>query len=93
MLMLAFLAVLVFALVNGARLMRRLQVAHPSVWSSLGRPTVTLSTGIRPRLALVRFVWSLRFRELADPQLSFTCWAAMAAEPLLAVLFVLLVIA
>ena len=36
MLMYAFLAVLVFALGNGAWMMRRLQVAHPAVWTGLG---------------------------------------------------------
>ena len=89
--MFLFLLVLVFALANGAWMMRRLQKAHPAVWTGLGRPTATLSTGMRPRLALVRHVWSLRFRELKDPPLSLACWAAMTAEPLLVVLFILLV--
>lgn len=89
--MFLFMFVLVFALANGAWMMHRLERAHPAVWVGLSRPTVTLSTGIRPRLALVRFVWLLRFRELKDPLLSLACWAAMTAEPLLAVLFILLV--
>jgi len=92
MLMYAFLAVLVFALGNGAWMMRRLQVAHPAVWTGLGRPTATLSTGLRPRLALVRFVWLQSFRELGDASLSLCCRAAMAAEPLLVVLFGFLVL-
>jgi hypothetical protein len=92
MLIYAFLAVLVFALGNGAWMMRRLQFAHPAVWTGLGRPTATLSTGIRPRLALVRFVWSQGFRELGDASLSLCCRAAMTAEPLLAVLFGFLVL-
>lgn len=90
--MLLFIFVLVFSLANGAWMMRRLQVAHPSIWTGLGRPTATLSTGIRPRLALVRFVWSQRFRELGDAPLSLCCRAAMTAEPLLVVLFGLLVL-
>ncbi len=92
MMMFWFAAVLVFALANGAWMMRRLQHAHPAVWTGLGRPTFTLSTGVGPRLALVRFVWSLRFRKLGDPPLALCCWAAMVAEPLLVVLCLLLVL-
>lgn len=91
MLMFAFLALLVFALANGAWMMRRLEATHPAVWHELGRPNFTLSTGIAPRLALVRFVWSQGFRPLGDAALSRCCRLAMVAEPLLVVLFVLLV--
>jgi hypothetical protein len=91
MLMISFLAVLVFALANGAWMMRRLEAAHPAKWHELGRPTFTLSTGIAPRLALVRFVWSQGFRKLGDAALSLCCVMAMIAEPLLVVLFALLV--
>lgn len=90
-LMILFVVLLIFSIANGAWMMHRLQVAHSAVWAGLGRPTATLSTGIRPRLALVRFVWSRRFRELGDPPLSLCCQAAMTAEPLLAVTFLLLV--
>jgi hypothetical protein len=92
MLMFAFFTVLVFALANGAWMMRRLETAHPVTWTELGRPTFTLSNGLAPRLALVRFVWSRDFRELGDAPLSLCCRAAMAAEPLLAVLFGFLVL-
>lgn len=91
MLMISFLALLVFALANGAWMMRRLETAHAATWNELGRPNFTLSTGIAPRLALVRFVWSRSFRQLGDAALSLCCRLAMVAEPLLAVLFVLLV--
>lgn len=93
MLMIAipFLVVLVFALANGAWLMHRLETAHPATWDVLGRPTFTLSTGVAPRLALVRFVWTQGFRKLGDAALSLCCGAAMIAEPLLVVLFGLLV--
>lgn len=92
MLMISFLAVLVFALANGAWMMRRLETAHPAAWTELGRPNFTLSTGIGPRLALVRFVWSQGFRKLGDAALSWCCGLAMVAEPLLVVLFGLLVL-
>jgi hypothetical protein len=91
MLMILFLVVLAFALANGAWMMRRLEQAHPAIWSALGRPTFTLSTGIQPRLALVRFVWLQRYRELGDTALARCCQAAMIAEPLLVVLLALLV--
>ena len=91
MLMIFFLALLVFALANGAWMMRRLETAHPATWGALGRPTFTLSTGIGPRLALVRFVWSQGFRKLGDAALSRCCLMAMIAEPLLVVLFAALV--
>ncbi|MDI6749510.1 MAG: hypothetical protein QMD73_04985 [Rhodocyclaceae bacterium] len=80
-----FLAVLAFALINGARLMRRLESAHPDVWNALGRPDFRLSTGFGPRLALVRFVWSLKWRTFGDAALNTHCLAAMLAEPLLVV--------
>lgn len=91
MLMISFLAVLVFALANGAWLMRRLATLHPSTWIALGRPNFTLSTGIKPRLALVRFIWSQGYRKLGDPALSWCCGLAMVAEPLLVLLIAALV--
>jgi hypothetical protein len=93
MVAISFLLVLAFALVNGASLMRRLETAHPEQWNVLGRPNVTLSTGLAPRLALVRFVWSQGFRQLDDAALTRYCTLAMIAEPLLAVLFAVLVFA
>jgi hypothetical protein len=90
--MFTFLALLAFALGNGAWMMRRLETRHPAKWNELGRPNFTLSTGLGPRLALVRFVWSQGFRKLDDAALSLCCRLAMVAEPLLVVLFALLVI-
>jgi len=84
-----FLAVLIFSLANGAWLLRHIQNTHHSVWIGLDQPMVALSTGVRPRLALVKYIWSLRFRELNDPLLSLACWAAITAELLLGVLFLL----
>jgi hypothetical protein len=92
MMMFLFLAIVMFSLANGAWLLRRIQKAHHFVWVSLGQPTVALSTGVRPRLALVNYIWSLRFRELNDSFLSLACWAAITAELLLVALFLLLVI-
>lgn len=92
MMMFSFLAVLMFSLVNGAWLLRRLQNAHRLVWERLGQPTVTLKNGVAPRLALVKYIWSLRFCELDDLPLSISCWMAIAAEFLLVVLFLLLVL-
>jgi hypothetical protein len=92
MLMISFFVVLVFALANGAWMMRRIETAHPAKWHELGRPTFTLSTGIAPRLALVRFVWSQGFHKLGDTALSLCCRLAMIAEPLLVVLFAALVL-
>ena len=87
-----FLAILIFSLVNGAWILRRIKSAHHYVWIGLGQPTVTASTGVRPRLALVQYIWSRRFRALHDRPLSLACWAAMTAEFLLCVLFLLLVL-
>lgn len=91
MLLITFIALLVFALANGAWMMRRLETAHPATWTALGRPDFALSTGLRPRLALVRFVWSRDFRKLGDAALSWCCGLAMIAEPLLVVLIAALV--
>ena len=85
------LAVFLFSFANGAWLLRHMQNTHQSIWTDLGQPTLTLSTGVRPRLALVKYIWSLRFRKLNDPPLILSCWAAIAAEALLIVLFLLLV--
>lgn len=89
---LGFLAVLTFALINGAGLMRRLASAHLDVWEKLGRPDFRLSTGIGPRLALVRYVWSGNWRGLDDAVLRRHCLAALIAEPLLVAQFALLVL-
>lgn len=90
--LLTLMTVLLFSLANGAWIISRLQARHAAVWGELGRPAVTLSSGVRPRIALVQYIWSLRFRKLADAPLAIACWAAIAAEVLLALLFVLLVI-
>ncbi|MDI6747700.1 MAG: hypothetical protein QMD17_11195 [Rhodocyclaceae bacterium] len=87
-----FLAVLVFSLLNGAWILHRLQLAHRAVWDELGQPTATMSSGVLPRLALVRYIWRLRFRALGDAPLSLACWAALLAELALIVLFPLLVL-
>ena len=92
MMLVSFLAVLVFSFVNGAWLLLRMQNTHQSIWTGLGQPTLTLSNGGGPRVALVKYIWSLRFRELNDSPLSLSCWAAITAEALLLVLFLLLVL-
>lgn len=89
---LGFVVVLAFALVNGARLMRRLESAHTEVWNRLGRPDFLLSSGIGPRIALVRYVWSGDWRMLDDATLRRHCLAALIAEPLLVALSALLVL-
>ena len=89
---LSFLAVIMFSFSNGAWLLRRIQNTHHSLWVDLGQPTVTLRNGVRPRLALVKYIWSLRFRDLNDPPLSLACWAGITSELLLVVLFLLLVL-
>jgi hypothetical protein len=92
MILFSFLAILVFSFANGAWLLSRIQNTHHSVWIDLGQPTATLSSGVRPRLALVQYIWSLRFLKLHDPFLSLACWVAITAELLLVVLFLLLVL-
>jgi dienelactone hydrolase len=45
MLMISFLAALVFALANGARMMPRLATAHPEAWAALGRRIFSFTLG------------------------------------------------
>jgi hypothetical protein len=92
MMMFSFIAVFMFSLVNGAWLLRRIQNTHHLVWIGLGQPTVALSTGVRLRLVLVMYIWSLRFSALNYLDLAVACWAAITAELLLGVLFLLLVL-
>jgi hypothetical protein len=87
-----FVALLLFALANGAAVMRRLETRHPDVWNALGRPNFAASTGIAPRLALVRFIWSQRYRALDDAVLTRHCVVALLAEPLLVLAFVYLLL-
>lgn len=87
-----FAALLLLALTNGAALMSRLETVHPDTWTALGRPNFAASTGVKPRLALVRFIWSQRYRALDDAILTRHCVAALLAEPLLVVSFVFLVL-
>ena len=83
MILILLFAVLLFSFVNGVWLLHRIKNTHPVVWNELGKPSFALNTGVRPRLALVLYIWSLRFRSLNDPKLSFACWAAIASEFLL----------
>lgn len=80
MILISLFAVLLFSLVNGAWLLHRIKNSHPAVWKELGQPTFALSTGVRPRLSLVLYIWALRFRGLNDSALSLACWAAIASE-------------
>ena len=84
MIMSLLFAVLLFSILNGAWLLYRIKNSHPKVWNELGQPKFAFSTGVRPRLALVWYIWSLRFRSLNDSALSLACWAAIASELLLA---------
>jgi hypothetical protein len=92
MMIFPFFAILVFSLANGAWLLRRFQNVHHSVWIGLGQPTVTMSSGVSPRLALIRYIWALHFLKLNDFPLSVVCWAAISAELALGVLLLLFVL-
>ena len=93
MVVLAFFAMFLVSYANGSWLLRRMRTFHPSVWNGLGQPTLAQSNIGYPRLAMAKYVWSLRFRELDDRPLVFACWCALLAEAALAVLFVLFVFA
>ena len=86
MILFLLFAVLLFSVVNGAWLLHRIKNSHLAIWKELGQPTFAFSTGLRPRLALVWYIWSLRFRDLNDSALSLACWAAIASEFLLVVI-------
>ena len=92
MIMILFLAVLILSIVNGAWLLHRLQNTHISTWIALGRPTFAMTNGVLPRIALIKYIWSLHFRVLADPTLSVACWAAITSEFFLVCLMLLFVI-
>jgi len=85
--LLLFLAVAVASTANAAWLLGRMKAAHSEVWMALGRPTLSQSNLARPRLALLKYVWSFRFREVNDRMFVLACWAALVAEVALAALF------
>jgi hypothetical protein len=86
-LMIAFVATLALTYANGWWLLYRLKSKHTAVWSSLGQPTLGGSNLSGPRLSWVRWLWSLRFRELQDTSLQAVCWAALGLEVCLMALF------
>ena len=84
----AFLLLALVATANAYWLIERLRTRHEGTWQSLGRPSLAQSNVGSPRLALLKWVWSLRFRHLADRQLILACWSALVLELLLALAFV-----
>jgi hypothetical protein len=88
----AFFVIFAFSLLNGIALLRRLRLSHPKVWEILGCPSMMGSNFVKSHWTLVRFVWTLRFTNEADPILTLYCLAAMFMEVLLAVCFIALVL-
>jgi hypothetical protein len=91
-LIVAFLCIFALSYANGAWLLRHLKNAHPNTWSQLGCPTLAQNNLGTPRLALMKFVWSLKFRSFNDSALSCSCAAAIAFEVALAIIFVAFVV-
>jgi hypothetical protein len=87
------ISTLILSIANGAWLIQRIEQAHQTVWQDLGKPSVTLSTGVRPRMALIKYIWSLGFKKLKDPSLSLSGYTAITLEILLVLQFLLLFIA
>lgn len=87
-LVMAFFAVLGLSYVNGSWMLKRLRSHHSEAWGSLGEPSLSQSNLSQPRLALLRFVWSMRFRSLNDASLSMHGFIAMVLEIVLVVLFI-----
>ena len=84
---------LLVSIANGAWLINRIEQAHQTVWQKLGKPSVSLSTGVRPRIALINYIWSLGFKKLKDPSLSLSGYTAITLEILLILQFLVLAIA
>jgi len=84
---------LLLSIANGAWILNRIEQAHYPVWQDLGKPTVLLSTGFRPRMALIKYIWSLRFKKLKDPSLCLSGYTAITLEILLIIQFLVLAVA
>ena len=87
------ISTLILSIANGAWLIQRIEQTHQTVWQDLGKPSVTLSTGVRPRMALIKYIWSLGFKKLKDPSLSLSGYTDITLEILLVLQFLLLFIA
>ena len=79
-LLLVFLIVFVFDLLNGAFLLKRLELSHNEVWRRMGEPSLMDSNVGRPRLRLARFVWMQEFRALKDKTLTALCVSQITLE-------------
>ncbi|MEI8209288.1 MAG: hypothetical protein WCG16_08795 [Methylococcales bacterium] len=91
--MFLLITTLILSIVNGAWLLNRIEQTHQTVWQELGKPSVSLSTGVHPRIALIKYIWSLDFKKLKDPSLSLSGYTAITLEILLILQFLALAIA
>lgn len=80
---LLFCVLFVSVAVVGAAVRRRLRMRHPEVWQSLGAPTLLRNSSVRNWLRLERYLWTSRYRSLADPELE----ALARREKVLAVFY------
>lgn len=84
--LLAFLFVVLFvavAVVDTA-FRRHLKTHHPEVWQSLGAPTFPRNESVRNSLRLQGYLWTSRYRSLADSDLN----ALAHTEKVLGLLYV-----
>lgn len=66
--------------INGHFLMQRLKMSHHNVWVALGMPKLGDSNVSGKWWFFLKFVWSGKFLQLKDSQLTFMCVTAMILE-------------
>ena len=49
--------------------LRRLRLDHHETWVSLGSPSLIFNNSIKNGLAVNRFIWKRRYKDLGDPAL------------------------
>jgi hypothetical protein len=75
-----------------AWLFRRLRIYHPTIYKSLGSPTLFRNNAPRHSLALMRFLLSLQWLQYADPLLSIVCGLMILLALVYTALFAMLVV-
>ena len=66
-----FILVMVFGILLNYRFLRAMRLHHPTMWQSIGRPTLfSVGGSLMLSLPVLRLLWRRDYRQVGDPQFS-----------------------
>lgn len=66
-----FIPAMVFGILLNYRFLRAVRLHHPTMWQSIGRPTLfSVGGSLMLHLSVLRMLWRKDYRQVGDPQFS-----------------------